>query len=338
MVRVSRVQKAGLVSVAVLALAFSCSFAYRSAVSGSSAGGGADGRTGGTAGTGVNTKADADVTVPVGSSTQSIEVGGRKRTFRLYRPAGLADPAPLVVMLHGGYGDAAQAEGYYGWDAEAATGHFLVAYPDGVDKAWNVGGGCCGNPAKDGIDDVAFIAAMVAAVRGEVPVDPARIYATGISNGGMMAYRLACDTKLFAAIGPDSATLLGACPSPAPASVIHIHGTADHNIPYGGGPGDGSAHIDGPAVPAVIADWRATDRCAAPETSVTGVVTTSSAACPDGRTVELITIAGAGHQWPGSAPKPLIQRLLGTDPPSNALSATAVIWQFFATHPGAGAR
>jgi polyhydroxybutyrate depolymerase len=72
--------------------------------------------------------------------------------------------------------------------------------------------------------------------------------------------------------------------------------------------------------------------CAAPAAGTAGTVTTSTASCPAGRAVELITIAGAGHQWPGSAPKPLIQRILGTDPPSTALDATQVIWQFFAHH------
>ena len=63
------------------------------------------------------------------------------------------------------------------------------------------------------------------------------------------------------------------------------------------------------------------------------MVTTSTANCPAGRTVELITIAGAGHQWPGAKPSVLAQKLLGTDPPSAALDATAVIWRFFAAHP-----
>ena len=109
-------------------------------------------------------------------------------------------------------------------------------------------------------------------------------------------------------------------------SVIHIHGTADKNIPYQGGEGDGPGHIDGPAVPALNAQWRGIDHCARP------VVTTATAACPGGRTVELITIAGAGHQWPGATPNPLAQRLLHTDPPSTALNATQVIWRFFAAH------
>jgi polyhydroxybutyrate depolymerase len=330
---VSHIQKAALVVVAVLALAISGAVAYRTATARGSAGTNTSANTGSNTGSEASAGTAVSGSVPVGTSTHHLESGGRNRTYRLYRPVGLADPAPLVVMLHGGFGTAAQAESYYGWDAEADAGHFLVAYPDGVDRAWNVGGNCCGVPAKQNIDDVAFITAMVAAVRADAPIDPLRIYATGISNGGLLAYRLACDARLFAAIGPDSATLLGPCPTPAETSVIHIHGTADHNIPYAGGPGDGPGNIDGPAVQTVIAGWRATDQCAAPTTTVDGPVATSLAACPDGRAVELITIAGAGHQWPGSPPRPVIQRLLRLDPPSTVLHATDVIWRFFAAHP-----
>ena len=271
--------------------------------------------------------------LPAGSSTHSIEVGGVSRTYIVYRPASLPAAAPLVVMLHGGFGSASQAEKSYGWDAEADRGHFVVAYPDGLNHAWNTGGGCCGTPGRTNADDTGFITAMVSAVERQVPVDAARVYATGISNGGIMAYTLACRTSVFAAIGPDSATELGSCPAPHPLSVIHIHGTADTRIPYQGGEGEGVAHIDGPSVPSLNARWRDTDHCAAPVVRTAGAVTTSAASCPAGRAVELITIAGAGHQWPGSAARPLIQRILGTDPPSTALNATQVIWQFFAAHP-----
>jgi polyhydroxybutyrate depolymerase len=235
-------------------------------------------------------------------------------------------------MLHGGFGSGAQAEKSHHWDAEADSGHFVVAYPDGLNRAWNTGGGCCGVPGRTNADDVGFITAMVSAIEHEVPVNLSRVYATGISNGGIMAYTLACHTTIFAAIGPDSATELGSCPAPAPISVIHIHGTADKNIPYNGGLGDGRAHIDGPAIPALNASWRGTGHCAAPVIKTAGVVTTSAAGCPDGRTVELVTIAGAGHQWPGATPNVLAQKLLHTDPPSTALNATQVIWQFFAAH------
>ena len=112
---------------------------------------------------------------------------------------------------------------------------------------------------------------MVSAIEHAVPVNADRVYATGISNGGIMAYDLACHTAIFAAIGPDSATELGGCGDPAPVSVIAIHGTADKNIPYNGGEGDGVAHIDGPAIPAVNAGWRQADSCAAPAvTTVAG--------------------------------------------------------------------
>lgn len=278
--------------------------------------------------------ATASSGIPVGRSVQTIEVGGLKRTFHLYRPADLsAGATPLVVFLHGGFGSGTQAEGYYGWDGEASGRHFLVVYPDGVDHAWAVGGGCCGKPAATGVNDVAFISAMVARIGAQISLDPARLYATGISNGGLMAYRLACDTHLFAAIGPDSATLLGPCPDPASTSVIHIHGTADMHIPYLGGRGQGVAHIDGPAVPMLNATWRGIDRCSPPTVTTHAPVTTSLATCPAGRAVELITIAGAGHQWPGSPDRPLIQKLIGTDPPSQALDATPTIWAFFATRP-----
>src|ERR1700760_1745259 len=203
------------------------------------------------------------------------------RSYLLYVPAGLPSPAPLVVMLHGGFGRAQQAERAYGWDQLADSARFAVAYPDGLGRAWNTGGGCCGRSSKDGVDDVGFITSVVADIGKNVAVDQSRIYATGISNGGMMSYALACNTGLFAAIGPDSATQL-ACPSPHPTSVLHIHGTADRLIPYDGTPGAGFAHIDGPPVPDTNAFWRNVDRCAAPSSSTTGAVTTSTASCADG--------------------------------------------------------
>jgi polyhydroxybutyrate depolymerase len=271
-------------------------------------------------------------TIPMGSSNQTITVDGRERSFQVYRPASLPDRAPLVVMLHGGFGSASQAESYYGWDAKAEANHFVVAYPDGVNRAWAVGGGCCGTPGTTGVDDVAFVSAVVATLSRQLPIDADRVYATGISNGGLLAYRLACDTNLFAAIGPDSATLLGACPSPAPVSVLHIHGTADENIPYDGSQGSGVAKIHGMAVPDLVAMWQGVDGCPPPAVTTVETVTTSVATCPSGRSVELITIAGAGHQWPGSPSRPAVEKLLGLDPPSTALDATDVIWRFFADH------
>lgn len=272
--------------------------------------------------------------IPVGSSSHAIVVGGISRTFLIYRPATLPARASLVVMLHGGYGSGRQAEKSYNWDAEADSGHFVVAYPDGLNHAWDTGGGCCGVPGRANVDDVGFITSMVSAIERAVPVNPDRVYDTGISNGGIMAYTLACRTSIFAAIGPDAATELARCQDPAPVSVINVEGSADHTIPYNGGEGTGTALIDGPAIPVVNATWRGVDHCAAPVVSTTGIVTTSTASCPAGRAVELITIAGAGHQWPGAVPNRAAQALLHSDPPSTALNATQVIWQFFSVHSG----
>ena len=265
--------------------------------------------------------------LPGGSSEHRLNSGGISRSYRVYRPQGLSGAVPLVLFLHGGFGTAAQAEAKYGWDSQADAGRFVVAYPDGIDRAWNAGGGCCGQPAAKGIDDVGFISAVVRDIRQQADIDPDRIYLTGMSNGGIMTYTMACRTDLFAAIGPVAATVLDSCRSPAPVSVIAVHGTADTQVRYQGGVGEGPAHIDGPAVPTVNGTWRSVDGCTPPQVRTVGPVTTSVADCPGDRSVELITVEGAGHQWPGSS----VTRE-GADPPSTALNATAVIWQFFAAH------
>ncbi len=131
--------------------------------------------------------------IPVGQSTRTVESGGVSRIFHLYRPQGLADAAPLVLMLHGGFGTGEQAERSYHWDAEADAGHFLVAYPDGINRAWNAGT-CCGEPQRIDTDDVGFITTMVGAIEREIPIDRARVYVAGMSNGAMMALRLGCQS------------------------------------------------------------------------------------------------------------------------------------------------
>lgn len=269
-----------------------------------------------------------------GSATTVHEFAfdGLERSYRLHVPAHASGARPLVVVLHGGFGSGQQAELAYGWDALADREGFLVAYPDGWRRAWNTGGGCCGASADQRIDDVGFLETVVQQVRRDHDVDGRRIYLTGMSNGAMMAYTMACRTRAFAAIAPVAGTQLVDCPDAAPVSVVHVHGLADTRVRYDGGPGEGVAHVDGPPVDQVVAGWRAVDRCAAPSVTTSGVVRTSTATCARGRAVTLITIEGAGHQWPGSEAR-RSGRLLGADPPSHALDATSVIWQFFASHP-----
>jgi polyhydroxybutyrate depolymerase len=241
----------------------------------------------------------------------------------------------LVVMLHGGFGNGAQAERAYHWDTQADNGHFVVAYPDGLNRAWNAGT-CCGNSQHANVDDVGFLTAMVGGIAQQVQIDPARVYATGMSNGAMMALRLGCQTDVFAAIAPVAGTLLTDCSRAKPTSVLQIHGTADDRVPYDGGPGkafaiNGNPRVDGPSVPSVNATWQAIDACGPPTSTTAGDVTTQTAACADGRAVELISVAGAGHQWPGGAPSPVLERF-GIPAPSTALDATDTVWQFFTQH------
>ena len=262
---------------------------------------------------------------PVGTGVHTMAFGGLDRTYRVHKPAGLAAAAPLVVMLHGVTGNGEQAENSYGWDSLADSAKFVVAYPDGVERAWN-GHGCCGRPARDNIDDVGFITAMVGQISAAVAIDKSRVYATGMSNGGIMSYALACNSGIFAAIGPDSATQLDACAAPHPTSVIHIHGTADRLVLYNGG--QGASTVNGPSIADDNAFWRNADRCGPPDITTNAPITTSTATCAGNRSVVLITIEGGRHQWPGGT-----TALERADPTSHALNATQTIWQFFATHP-----
>ncbi|HTY33281.1 alpha/beta hydrolase family esterase [Mycobacterium sp.] len=247
-----------------------------------------------------------------GTSLHHLSVGGRDRTYRLYKPAAAPAPAPLVVVLHGYSGSARQAERDYHWDGLADSGKFIVAYPDGLGRAWNVDGEtCCGRPGREGVDDVDFISAAVADVAKNLGIDAAKVYAAGMSNGAIMSFTLACATGIFAAIGPVAGTQLNACRAPHPTSVIHIHGTTDRLVPYNGG--QGFSVINGPSVPEVNAFWRNVDRCGAPAATTSGPVTTSTAGCAEGRSVVLVTVDGAGHEWPPFA--------------------TQTLWQFFAAHP-----
>jgi polyhydroxybutyrate depolymerase len=267
--------------------------------------------------------------VPVGSSGHWIAAGGRDRTFLVYRPSSLpaSTPVPLVVMIHGGGGSAAGAESKYGWDRLADQNKFVVAYPDGVGRSWNGGGGCCGAAGRTAVDDVGFLNAMITRIGQSIPIDPNRQFATGISDGGIMAYRLACDSPALAAIGPDAATQVGPCPKPAPLSLIHVHGSDDPRVPIDGRPGAGVNHITGGrSIAALVAGWRGIDDCPPPSVSTHGALVTTTSRCPLGRAVTLIVVTGGGHEWPGSPGR--------TDGPADsAFDATSVIWQFFAAHP-----
>jgi polyhydroxybutyrate depolymerase len=276
-----------------------------------------------------------------GSHDYSLTWDGVERTYRVFMPTGLSGSSPLVVMLHGGGGSGLQAEKSYGWDRLAESEHVIIAYPDALGPAihaWNVDGAdetgtpCCGRSGRDGVDDVGFITALVRALEAATPIDPSRVYATGMSNGAILSYTLACETDVFAAIGPVAGTLLTGCDDPTPTSVLHIHGLLDSSIPFDGSPGAGTATIDGPPIESVIERWRTIDDCGPAVVTDAGIVTKYVSECADDRTVELVTVADGEHGWPGAP-------LKEGDPdevkhqPSQAIDSTPTLWEFFAAHP-----
>jgi polyhydroxybutyrate depolymerase len=253
-------------------------------------------------------------TVPGETSVQRIEIDGQPREFRVFRPEKLPESAPLVVMIHGWGFTAEQIERDYGWNDVAEKHQFVVAYPQGVGLSFNAAGDCCGPAADNDVDDVAFITAIVERLQKALPIDNDRIYAAGMSNGGVMAYALACRTSLFAAIGVVAGTQVGGCRVPRPTSVIQVHGLADTIVRLDGGP----AIVPGAQpVPRVVSNWRRISSCQDPERSQRSLVTTIRAECADNREVTLVTIDGEGHTWPGHA---------GSTAPWDA---TTELWQFF---------
>jgi poly(3-hydroxybutyrate) depolymerase len=203
-----------------------------------------------------------------------VRVGARTRPGRRRPPALLR--RPLVVALHGWRNRPAALAASSGLAAFADAHGVLLAYGVGLGGSWNAGS-CCGPAAATGVDDVAYLADVVAAVTARHLVDRRRVYVLGFSNGGMMAERAACERPdLFAAAGSVAGPLLVDCASPLPVRFAHIHGLADTTVPYLGGFLAG-AHLELPstaALPGLVA----------------GQV--------PGSTVELVPVAGMGHRWP----------------------------------------
>jgi polyhydroxybutyrate depolymerase len=187
--------------------------------------------------------------------------GVRTETFQgremlVYVPKSLPESGTraLVVVLHGGLGNASRiedgrSEGGLNMDKEAERDGFLVVYLNGTRVmrlglanmlGWNAGGGCCGVPAQEDVDDVGYIRGAVRHLVAEYGVDARRVYGMGHSNGAMMTMRLMCQTELYAAAvsvaGPLNLAVQG-CPAARGKSVLAIHGEQDQNVPITGGKG-----------------------------------------------------------------------------------------------------
>ena len=247
----------------------------------------------------------------------------------------------LVLNLHGSGATAIDQDAFSGMDATADANDFLVAYPQGVipegaGDDWNVpgeplvGGGAvpAGTPS-----DVTFLATLVRALEARFCVRADEVYATGFSGGARMASQLACDeSTVFAAVAAVSGLRRPTpCPTTRPVPILGFHGTADPVDPI---TGDGEAYWTY-SVSAAAADWASEDRCSStPKTSHPDpdVTLTAYGRCAGGAAVELYTVTGEGHEWPGGPAMPAaLVGVLG--PQSSAIDADSVIWSFFAAHP-----
>ena len=246
------------------------------------------------------------------SSVHTVLSNGIERTYKLYVPSVPSSHVlPVMIVLHGGLGNAELIENSSGMNSVADTGPFIAAYPNGTEgilarmnnrRTWNAGN-CCGIAAKKNIDDVKFIRMMIEDIASKYAIDRTRIYVAGMSNGAMMAYRLACEIPdLIAAIIPVSGTLaVNTCERGKDVPVMHIHGELDENVPYSGGSGSRSiARISHRSVPETVRLMTASRQCRPPVISDHDNRIISSYACAGGAPFTLVKLKGGGHSWPGS--------------------------------------
>ncbi|MFC5749599.1 alpha/beta hydrolase family esterase [Actinomadura rugatobispora] len=250
--------------------------------------------------------------------------GGWEREYLLHVPPGRTrTPKPLVIALHGGLDDMHYIRRQSGLDTVADGNGFLVAYPNGFVRTWNAGG-CCWFARMAGIDDVGFLDRLISTLVREGLADPRRIYLTGFSNGGGMAYRYACErSSRVAAVGVVSGSLAVECAPRRPVSVIAFHGTADFSVPFlGGGNQDWNNETPFPAFTAVMDFWRTAGRLLPFDRITLGTARTTCRTTGRGRTgseVESCTITGGGHEWPSGQVDPDVR-------------ASPLIWRFFSEH------
>jgi len=269
-----------------------------------------------------------------------VRVGAAERSYEIDVPArhDRARPLPVVIVFHGGGGAADSVRRQTRMSAKGEAEGFIAVYPQGSGgiagklKTWNAGT-CCGHAMQQRIDEIAFVAALLDDLQATVAVDRARVYATGISNGGMMAYEVACslaDRIAAIAVVAGEMTALDRCRPSRPVPVLVIHGSADRNLPIDGGVGAKAFAVhEVRSLASAVDFWRRHDGCGeAARSEVDGAVRrTSYSSCSGGSEVEGVTIEGGGHSWPGGD---RLVRFL--DPPSAALDATAEIWSFFSRH------
>ncbi len=285
---------------------------------------------------------------------EAMEFGGRERTYRIYVPAHrAASAAPLLFVLHGGGGGGAGMEALtrHGFNRRADESGAVIVYPDGVGHGWNDGRLDLKSLAvKDEVDDVGFLRALVVALEKRYAIDPARVMVTGMSNGGMMTLRLACEAgdvfKGFVAVAASlGADLKPHCDAAGITRLALIDGTADPIVPWGGGTvsvlgvtrGEvigakaSFAHFMSAAKCGIEQQDEPLDRVADDGTQLTLHRATD---CADGADLRLYEVDGGGHAWPGGL-RYAREWLIGKV--SRELDATDETWRFLGLGPESSA-
>jgi polyhydroxybutyrate depolymerase len=278
-----------------------------------------------------------------GNYLRKINYGGRERFYEIHVPSSYnrSIPTPVVLVFHGGggYPDAVRYQS--GMDRVSDRHGFIVVYPagTGISKdrllTWNAIISS-GYAMKNNVDDVGFTRAVLDDLGHYFNLDPKRVYATGLSNGAAMVYRLARElSNRIAAIAPISGQLPPAMSMGSrPISIIHFHGLDDRIAPFGGGQGAASKTMWN-SVPNVISSWVAYDGL---PPNPTKTFTRGAATCTiygpgrNGVEVELCEIKGGGHTWPGGDTT-IAEKRFGLGAVNRDINASELMWEFFQAHP-----
>ena len=272
--------------------------------------------------------------------------GGRRRSYLVHVPPGAgAAPLPVVVAFHGGGGNAPGFQRYAELDRVADRERFLVVYPNGTgvwrDRllTWNAGDACCGFARTNEINDVGFATTLIGDLERRIGIDRQRIYATGHSNGAILAHRLAAERSgIFAAVVAVAGALdLEAFAPTRAVPVMQIHSVHDRRALYAGGlgppfPGT-NVRVQHQPVEAGLNRWITANGCStradtADMKSDLGQTATLLVwrGCRDGAQVAHWKLTGSGHGWPGEAPPPGGEAIAG--PQTRLIRAADEVWAF----------
>lgn len=259
-----------------------------------------------------------------GDHSFTLPHDGAMRRYNLHIPPAFdgSKPLPLLLNFHGFGSDPEGQAAFSGMNAAADKEGFAVLLPAGIDNSWNGGSVCCGTAAQQNIDDVGFARALVKDAAAKACIDTKRVYSTGMSNGGFMSHRLACEASdLVAAVAPVDG-LLGippeSCLPKRPVPMIHFYGTADQLVPY-------------EYAKLTNEFWVDRYQCSDKEGKVTfengKAKCLTHGGCEGGVTVTFCTVDGMGHCWPGQTFCPPSLGQANTD-----ISANAEMLKLFKQH------